>query len=624
MSIISPVKKFIRMQRIFFSVKRHAFVWLVGTLLFLTWPGQNISARQFSASGTLLGYDRKPMRKADISLLSNADRFPREMIQRFHVQDDGTFRIEFDRPGLYRLLFSGVSHTPLSVPFYFEEEDSIIVSVRLSPLDYKDQPDTLYIHWGLLGHSKKFSFSKWMTPDPSGVYRATFQAYGSEFAYQIGGICKDDKLVSGFQADDFRLTGKRHYISVIKTPASSEFDTAKARPVSIEFDLSGLPKTVPPPHFRIISASRKAKSFFEVYSATNKRFKKYFDNTIPQDVEQKDMKKSGHKQSYDSNKELEELVELIQNEKDPFRKKLWLISLIDLDVIWSIDKDSLLKQEIATQALELISPCSPLWSFTPNGFLTVLSRASKIKQPMADQNEKANVFFVSEYGQPFLAYAEKAVECNQDKAIRPYLLQTMIRLAHRFNERELFDKYYSLYMKENAGSIGAMLLENYYAPASNITPGKPVPDFIFRLLDGDGREVSKASLHGKAYILHFWEPECSHCIETARIMQWLFTKYARHGLLIISIALPPVSDVSSDSLSTGSRMRETLDIESMPWHHVVLSDRVLQNKIMRDFNVVKPFYRYLLVDKDGNIRGTDTMPTEEFINSVKKAVSDKY
>ena len=45
---------------------------------------------------------------------------------------------------------------------------------------------------------------------------------------------------------------------------------------------------------------------------------------------------------------------------------------------------------------------------------------------------------------------------------------------------------------------------------------------------------------------------------------------------------------------------------------------------MRDFNVVKPFYRYLLVDKDGNIRGTDTMPTEEFINSVKKAISDKY
>ena len=103
--------------------------WRAFVALILTSP--EFVFCQYVVKGTIAGSTDISVPRMDVFLVSNDDIFPRDVIKRYSVNPDGSFRVSFSKPGLYRLRFTGVNYRKIEVPFYFEEADTITTQIEL-------------------------------------------------------------------------------------------------------------------------------------------------------------------------------------------------------------------------------------------------------------------------------------------------------------------------------------------------------------------------------------------------------------------------------------------------------------------------------------------------------------
>ncbi|MDZ7344550.1 MAG: hypothetical protein ONA90_08540, partial [candidate division KSB1 bacterium] len=163
-------------------------------------------------SGTLLGHDGKPMRKAQIQLLPR--EFDRQALQVVEVAEDGSFEIQFNHTGLLYLNFTGVDHYEHTVPLLVEKPLREKFSVRLRLYEYAENLSNISI----IGDFNNFNFrsARPMVKQPDGTFIFEMDTTASTFAYQILGAEKTGRSINGTQSEDFTYDGGGDYHSVVK------------------------------------------------------------------------------------------------------------------------------------------------------------------------------------------------------------------------------------------------------------------------------------------------------------------------------------------------------------------------------------------------------------------------
>ncbi len=165
------------------------------------------------------------------------------------------------------------------------------------------------------------------------------------------------------------------------------------------------------------------------------------------------------------------------------------------------------------------------------------------------------------------------------------------------NARLITVLYWILVFQLPVGSLSAfwaVLEGDKPEPASLPAPGSPAPDFS--VPSAAGAPVSKASLHGKAVLLHFWSASCGVCRAQLPFVRDLQRSLADRDLVVISASLD--ADCSAADLTARQ--------QGISWVNVC-DGKGREGALAKAFAVTAvPATR--LIDREGTVAGNDLSP----------------
>ncbi len=379
---------------------------------------------QYVIKGKVLGYNSKPMIKADVQQLTNVFPYD-EIVKVFPVNNDGSFFINYPKPGYFRLRFCGLYHKPNNFKefgIYLDEKDTVELNVQLQLYTLKDKIEEITF-WTRRAPNDKYLFKKTEASiNNDSTFSIEVIADSDFVSYCVSGVIEDERssTLVGDKSDFYGLDRTGDYYSIIKTKKDST--------VKLTFDLKKMLKNSTKEKLEFIKAPEHTKKFMVVNDDFNERYGKY------QKVWLEDRKNRSNRYDYTVNdeynwkKDLDELEQKIKEEKDEFLRKAWQVSRyrVVLSDSWSKPKDNVSK-ELAMKSLSEIEPDSPLWSFHFFGIADAISTLTKKLKKLKDANyiqlDSKEVF------QPYMNYLIKAVETHPDSTIREGLLIQALFLA---------------------------------------------------------------------------------------------------------------------------------------------------------------------------------------------------
>ncbi|NJD22683.1 MAG: TlpA family protein disulfide reductase [Melioribacter sp.] len=554
-------------------------------IVFILFLSTSSCFAQYVIKGKVVGYDGKPMIKADIQQLTNV--FPYDNIVKvFPVNTDGTFFINYSKPGFFRLRFCGLYHKPNNFKefgMYIDEKDTVELNVQLQLYPLNDNIENVSFWTARKPGDKYLSKKTEGSINNDSTFSAEVVADSNFISYCVTGAAADDRPYSliGERSDYYGLDRTGDYYSIIKTKKDST--------IKLVFDLKKIIKRNAPGKLEIVKAPDHTKKFMIVNNDFNNRYGKYHK------VMQEGMKNKTNRYDYTTNdeynwqKDLDELEYKIRNEKDEFLHKAWQVSryLIVLSDSWSKPKDNVSK-ELAMMSLSEIEPDSPLWSFFPGGIITAIREVTRkektIKDARAIQIESKDLY------EPYMKYLEKAVEDHPDSTIKEQLLIFAFTFARHREFNSEFEKYWGKFLKEYPNSHNRNIYEKQFSKDSNIQIGKQVPDFNFVSVNSSNVKVSKTSMMGKKYLINFWAAWCGPCRGDLEALRNFRNRFNSSNFSIISVSL--------------CFKREDIfgfqQTNPIPWFNSHVDMKNDEDNVLKDFEVLT-IPKDILVDERGYI-----------------------
>jgi peroxiredoxin len=77
--------------------------------------------------------------------------------------------------------------------------------------------------------------------------------------------------------------------------------------------------------------------------------------------------------------------------------------------------------------------------------------------------------------------------------------------------------------------------------------GQPAPDFVLRTLDNANLRLSEHL--GEVVVLNFWATWCGPCRQEMPLLDQLYNKYRRAGLVLLSVNLDDAADRAAEMAS---------------------------------------------------------------------------
>lgn len=135
-------------------------------------------------------------------------------------------------------------------------------------------------------------------------------------------------------------------------------------------------------------------------------------------------------------------------------------------------------------------------------------------------------------------------------------------------------------------ALGLLLCFSATNAAFALEAGKPMPEIGLKTLDG--KNVTAKALKGKVVVLDFWATWCGPCKVELPILQKLYKKYGKDGLVIIGINIDNEPDKLKGFLSKlgvtfpiahdkGKEVTKRYEPEKMPSSFIIGRDGVVKH-----------------------------------------------
>ncbi len=497
------------------------------------------------------------MKKAQVHLIVPWEEFDRMILTSADAAPDGTYRLTFDRIGLFMIYFTGVDHLNLQIPLIVDKPLTLSVSARLRSFSVPSELENV----GIIGDFNAFSkyASLKMEKQLDGTFSSGFEIKAPTFTYQIIGPFGPSGTVmaiNGTQSDDDIFDTKYYssYKSVVRLPESGKvrivFDPRKLRRCSSEAEF----------HF---DSEPILERFARISMEVEARIEKIRLAKIEEE-------KSGQEKPVVRDewaRDVDKIKARIVREKETLLRQALLIGYLRL-----AQKAGLpLNPELCRRALDEIPPTSTLWDLEP----WVLRPAGQVSGRL-DEYE---------------AYLENALERNPDPNLKAALIYgELVAAKEPEKAKRLLDRLVKEYPRSRFTEPAQLAL----SPDKKIFIGKKIPSFSFPSLADPNILITKDGLKGKFVLIDFWATWCVVCVGEMENIHNAYDKYKKSNFEILSLSL----DVKSQNITLFRRNKWP-----MPWLHAFIEGGS-KNPIAKTFEV-DGLPRLILVDPQGMIVALD-------------------
>lgn len=454
--------------------------------------------------------------------------------QHQQANSSGDFTIHINKPGYYRLQFSGVNHEMYETVLDLTTLHDVHLTAYLSSSLTNPNLDRVYA----VGSFDQFSLNnaKPMQKQPNGSFTLTMPADSGAVTYQVIGP-NEMTPVNGTAADNYNYDGAGSYVANLK-PVNGKV-TLKYNPAKV--------KPAGRPHIEFQDTPSEIADFSKSYNGIQE-FEQSYNNALRQYQASGGNPDSFH---YDFSSIKDSLNKVIGNEGNGHVRIMQSLNYMTLGLYGA---DSL-KSEYASDLLGKLDPSSALWSIQPLDMLVAVD--------------------VSGRQAKYEKYIDKAVDSNPDRSVQATLLYYQLNNAYRRGNRQVAHAYYNRLQSQFGDTKLAQYAKSQFSFNSKIAVGKPVPDFTVAALGNSGKTYSKQNMLGKTYMIDFWATWCPPCRRELPYITKAYADFKNKGFHILSLSL-------DDHPQDVEKFRKTKF--AMPWYQGFLKGG-FQNKITEEFGV---------------------------------------
>lgn len=483
-------------------------------------------------SGTILGSNHEVLSRSDVHLTLLGEDSPP-----LHLQADSTghYKITINKPGIYRIQFTGTNHKMQETLLNVKQPADITLNAILSSSD--TNPDMSHVY--VVGAFNHFSYADAipMKLQSNGTYAATVPADSSVFVYQIIGPDPDNP-VNGTQSDAYAYDGNGAYVSILNNVSGQ---------VHLTFDPSKLAREDQTSAITFQNTPKKIIRFSNAYLMYLNQNKKYWQAYEGY----KESGKNPNDFTYDWTSDLAAVSSKLKNEKEPDVRDMLFIAYLDAGLYGS----QAIRPNVAREALEEISPASPLWSVQPMDMLVA----------------------IDESGQPdkYDTYLKTAADKQNDHDVKATVLYYQLTKAYHTGNLKQAESLYTDLVNNYNDTNYAEWARQMFDVDQAVKVGKKVPEFTVTSLSDPKVKISRESMLGKNYMIDFWATWCGPCVREMPNITAAYKKYKSKNFTVLSLSL----DDSAKDVIRFHRQRY-----AMPWLNAFLGDG-FKNKLAKKFDV---------------------------------------
>jgi thiol-disulfide isomerase/thioredoxin len=523
---------------------------------------------QTTITGTLLGYDGKPMIMAHVHVKNGMNDTTLVTAQ---AAPDGSFSVTTREDGALYLEFTGVNHQSLLIPFLTHRGMNTIVRVWLGAYEFYERLTDVQFMQILRSNPRGESVTPVKQPD--GTFTAEIQTGEPVFKYQLNGVEKSGRTINGTQSESYEYDGGGDYISLL-TPRDGK--------VKVTFDPSQLLGGTRDPKVEFADSNSFTARLPLLFRESERRRESFAKAAMEYRKRNNDMKRF----VFDWTPALDDLHSRIEKEPDPNLRQEMLLQY--LDILGAGGKPA--TPEIKQRALREVPPTSPLWAYHV-AVVTMLE-------------------YDSTGGKQ---YAEKMLQEHPDANIKGSVLLSRLILARYAGNREETRALYDRIIAECGTTRWARMARERYSPDMKVYAGALAPKFSFVSLDDPAKTFSNETFKGKYVLLDFWAVWCGPCVAEMGNLHKAYERFKKSNFEILSLSF-------DSSPADVKKFRETK--WKMPWNHVFV-EKGFENPMSRGFEV-EGIPKPILIDGSGKIVAiTLDLRGERLEKTLEKYLSGK-
>jgi len=136
-------------------------------------------------------------------------------------------------------------------------------------------------------------------------------------------------------------------------------------------------------------------------------------------------------------------------------------------------------------------------------------------------------------------YGEKALmdlyERNPDRMVRAYAISYLASMRKSKDDLKMAAAYYNAALLEFSDIEEIKSILQMANPYCKVVKGREIPDFQVTSID-DQKIISKESMKGKYYLIHFWATWCGYCKKEMKVMHDVYSTVNDTNFTILSIS----------------------------------------------------------------------------------------